>query len=579
MTEKKNNVKVYIVIGAVLLLGIFVFVMMFRNISDSRNYDKYISSAKTSISESDFDSALAYLRKAGAIDQTDECLLLMVQCYEAQSNFEKALEALRQLDTTNPQIASRIAADEARLRALSGGSVVTIGGKDFNSTDTSVILDNLGLDDAAFSAVSQIYAVSNLSAAGNNITSISPLASLGGLTTLNLNNNQISNLAPLASLVSLRTLYLDNNPVSDFSPLYSLPNLTFLSVKGVQMKESDLATLSYALPNCAINGADAQEESQLIALGGVTFSVDVSEPLDLSYRGINDISALSQCTKLTSVNLRGNDITDISPLMDIQYLSYVDISENNVSDIRPLMGVNGLKSLYASDNNISSTVSLSASTSLMDLKLDNNPISNFSGLAKLKNLTNLSLRNTGMKQDDIKYFQLMSKLVSLDISDNPGITGETYDRLRTLLPSCEITTSDLTYSLDFAGMKVSSNAKSIDMPNCGVTDLSILMQLNMLESVNLANNAIDSLYYFSVTESWRTLKSLNLSGNNINDLTALQSLKYLETLNLTDNNITDITPLYAMDSLRELYIGANPLSEDQIRDLNNHLPNCTIIDR
>lgn len=577
MTEKKSSKTVYLFIIAILILAIAVFAFMFKNIADGRSYERYMRSAEESMSASDFDSALSALRKAAAIDQTDECLLKMVQCYETLGNFEKALETLRMLDTNDPAIAARISTDEARFKAASGGVSVTIAGKEYSSLDTSLILDGRGLDSLALYDVAKLYAIDNLSLAGNSITDISPLAALGGLTTLNLNNNQVSNLAPLAGLVSLRTLYLDNNPIQDFSPLYSLPNLTFLSIKGIELKESELQTLSAALPNCAINGANATADSELIALGGVTFPVDISDPLDLSYRGITDISALSKCSKLTSINLRGNEIIDISPLMDIQYLNTVDISENNISDIRPLMGVNSLKHLNAADNSIATTVSLGASTALTELNLNNNPISNFSGLAKLKNLTNLSLKNTGLQSTDIKYFQLMSNLLTLDITENTDISGEAFQQLQSLIPRCEISASDLVYSLDFAGMPISSDARVLDMPNAGINDLSGLLNFNKLESINLSGNTIDSLYYFSLTESWRTLRTLNLSGNNISDITPLSGLKYLEILNLTDNNITNITALYAMDSLRELYIGANPLTEDQIRELNAYLPNCTII--
>ena len=59
---------------------------------------------------------------------------------------------------------------------------------------------------------------------GNQITDVTPLASLTELTYLSLNNNQITDVTPLASLTGLTRLYLDSNQITDRSPLDSLDN-------------------------------------------------------------------------------------------------------------------------------------------------------------------------------------------------------------------------------------------------------------------------------------------------------------------------------------------------------------------
>ena len=40
----------------------------------------------------DYDGALSILRKAASVEKTDECLLLMAECYENQGNYTKALQ-------------------------------------------------------------------------------------------------------------------------------------------------------------------------------------------------------------------------------------------------------------------------------------------------------------------------------------------------------------------------------------------------------------------------------------------------------------------------------------------------------
>ena len=243
------------------------------------------------------------------------------------------------------------------------------------------------------------------------------------------------------------------------------------------------------------------------------------------------------------------------------------------------MGLPSIKYLSASSNSIYSTVSLGSNTSLLELDLSNNPLSDFSGIRKLKNLTNLNLANTGMQGEAVDYFLYLSRLVSLNIENNPSLTGENVDQLQRLIPTCRIRHSDLVYSIQAFGSTVEKNTTEMDLTGQGISDLSFLMQLGSLQSLRLAANNITNIYHFQYTESWRTLTYLDLSANYISDITPISCLHNLATLNLSDNVITNITPLYGMESLRELYLGGNPLTDDQIYDLNRHLPNCSIVFR
>lgn len=93
------------------------------------------------------------------------------------------------------------------------------------------------------------------------ISQSSPLSA--GSRLLNLSGNNISNIQPLTQLTNLRTLYLDNNPITDLTPLCSLTNLTSLSIKGISITESQLETLSKALPNCAIHSEAARKRCRI----------------------------------------------------------------------------------------------------------------------------------------------------------------------------------------------------------------------------------------------------------------------------------------------------------------------------
>ena len=574
--QKKRKKILYCILMAAIAAVLFSAAMLIRAVSENREYSRYMSSAQTATLSGDYENALSQLRKAASINMTDECLLLMAQCYEALGNYDRAIEALRYMDSSEAAISSKIASIEAKRKKQQEEHLVTVAGSQHSISETSLVLDNLHLGNSVVSEASALYALSNLSLAGNNITDISQLAVLGGLTTLNLNNNSISSLIPLSQLTGLRTLYLDNNPITDFTPLYTLTSLTTLSIKDISISDAALQALSAALPNCAINGANRQSEDRVIALGGMTFSADVTT-LDLSNRGITDISALSGCEKLTTLNLSGNAVSDLTPLMDIPGLQYLYLSGNHISDLRPLMGLTSVKYLDISANAVTSTVSLGSNTSLLDLNLSNNAISNFSGIAKLKNLNSLNLSATGFSDQDIDVFYYLTKLVTLNVENNYNLTGEGYEALRRLIPACNIAHSDLVYAVTADRYTVASDTRELTMENMGISDQSFLKQLNYLETVRLAGNHISNIYYFQYTESWRSITYLDLSSNEIADVFALTSLRNLTTLNLSYNQISNITPLYALTNLRELYLTGNPIAEQDLYALNTALPYCYIV--
>lgn len=578
--DKTKKLKILLITSIIVLLAVIILVSaaLMRAASDNKAYDRYLDSAQESIAGADFENALASLRKASAIDATDDCYLLMAQCYENLANYEKAIECLRSMTLSNSAVSAKIASIEEKRLTVQQYGQVTIAGETVNVTDTGLVLNNRGLTDGDIAEIGRVYALSNLSLADNYLQNLSPISTLGGLTTLNLSGNNISDLSPLSTLTSLRTLYLDNNPLTDLSPLYSLPSLTSLSIKGMNISESELERLSSALPNCAINGAETTAQNQLVALAGMTFEADITE-LDLSGRGISDISALSACKNLTYVNLSNNAITDISPLMDIPTLQTVNIAGNYVTDLRPLMGLTGLKSLNASSNSVCTTVPLGALTSLTALDLSYNNISDFSGIRKLKNLNNLNLAGTGFSDAYVKVFEYLSKLNTLNLEGNPNLTGEAFDALQAYVPACMIYHSELVYSMNVAGNSVFSNSTELDLSYSGQTDLSPLIPLQNLQTVFLNGNNISNAYYLEFSESRRTITYLDLSSNALTDISSLRVLSSIVTLNLSDNYITDLSPLYNLVTLRELYIGGNPLSDEAVAELNMCLPNCNIIFR
>lgn len=543
-----------------------------RQIIDNREYRKLYNAAQDSYIAQNYESALGSLRRAAEIEERDDCLLLTADCYTAMGYYEKALEILEGMDVRDANVSSRISKIQGLIEQRESSENVIVAGRVYELNTKTVVLNGLSLSDSIFDEVSVLYSLDSLSIADNNIEHIDAISALGGLITLDLSGNNIADISPLASLGSLRTLYLDGNPIIDFSPLYSLQNLATLSIKNIQLSDSQLSELSNALPNCAIHGEKASNDVLDITLGGYTFKSDVTE-LDLSNLSIKDISALSNCKNLTKLLLNGNDISDLSPLMDIPWLNYLDISDNEITDLRPLMGIQQLTHLDVSYNYVSSTVSLGNLIKLRELILDANPINDFSGIRKLKSLSSLSLSDTGLDDSSLGYLSEATGLLLLDIRNNPALTGEAVDGLKASLYSCRILNSDLPYSIIIGDRSFKNSDTHIDISSLGITDISQVASFLRPEYINLSNNSVSNIYQLQYCTS---LKTLNLAGNLIDDIAPLAKLTSLEVLDLSNNYVTNLSSLFYLKNLRSLNLSGNSLMPEQIEELHQMLPDCTI---
>jgi len=69
---------------------------------------------------------------------------------------------------------------------------------------------------------------------------------------------------------------------------------------------------------------------------------------------------------------------------------------------------------------------------------------------------------------------------------------------------------------------------------------------------------------------------LDLSGNQLIDISPLKELEQLEILVLNTNQLSDSSPLKELNNLRELYIMGNPVPGGQIGALRQSLLMCDI---
>ena len=550
-TRGKKRVIMICGIAVAVLALMLVGTLLLKNSAQNKEYEQAYKQAQLLYYDGKYDEALEQLRNAMAIDKTDDCLLLMSQCYEAKCDYVNAIAILESSSSGSDVIKKRIEFLEEAKERYESGQVVLICGEQYDIKTTVLDLSGKGIHSGRLSDIGRLTELTSLKLANNEITELEFLTPLEKLVSLDLSNNQITDITPLAQLKKLRTLHLDNNDIKDFSPLYDLSELTMLTIGGIEVSQSQIKELKTRLPGCLIYNDEANTDIVEVHLGGKTFKSDVTK-LDLSDCSITDLSALSVCTSLEELRLSGNYIRDIGPLLDIPKLRVLDLSNNMISDIRPLMSMTTLEHLNLAGNKISSITALSQLKQLKELVLNGNDIDGTQNLAKLSALKILGLKDTGISDADLERLYNLKNLTVLALENNPDITESGVNQLKKKLPQCKVTHSEFEKKIVLGGKEFSASTESVDASSLGISDIS-------------------------AATGFKSVRHLDLSNNVISSVTALSSLKTLETLDLSDNNIGDVSPLYSLKNLKMLHIEQNGLSAEQVSELRAALPDCTII--
>ena len=550
-TRGKKRVIMICGIAVAVLALMLVGTLLLKNSAQNREYEQAYKQAQLLYYDGKYDEALEQLRNAMAIDKTDDCLLLMSQCYEAKYDYVNAIAILESSSSGSDVIKKRIEFLKEAKDRYESGQVVLICGEQYDIKTTVLDLSGKGIHSGRLSDIGRLTELTSLKLANNEITELEFLTPLEKLVSLDLSNNQITDITPLAQLKKLRTLHLDNNDIRDFSPLYDLSELTMLTIGGIEVSQSQIKELKTRLPGCLIYNDEANTDIVEVHLGGKTFKSDVTK-LDLSDCSITDLSALSVCTSLEELRLSGNYIRDIGPLLDIPKLRVLDLSNNMISDIRPLMSITTLEHLNLAGNKISSITALSQLKQLKELVLNGNDIDGTQNLAKLSALKILGLKDTGISDADLERLYNLKNLTVLALENNPDITESGVNQLKKKLPQCKVTHSEFEKKIVLGGKEFSASTESVDASSLGISDIS-------------------------AATGFKSVRHLDLSNNVISSVTALSSLKTLETLDLSDNNIGDVSPLYSLKNLKMLHIEQNGLSAEQVSELRAALPDCTII--
>lgn len=305
---------------------------------------------------------------------------------------------------------------------------------------------------------------------------------------------------------------------------------------------------------------------------------------------IRTIDPLTQLSKLVSLKLSGLSITDLNPLRNMTELEDLAIANTNVSNLSVLKYFSKLKRLDISNTPVSDISVLQNLTALQILKLSSTQVSDLSALAALTDLTELSVASS--KVSDLTPLASLSKLSSLSAANTPVADANALSGLNALT----VLHLDSTHVVIVAGLGKLANLKLLYINHAPVADLTPLQNLPRLEKIYCDQSAVkrpqaeafmaknpnvlvifdskDLLnWWSSISDTWKEffskasgisltpskeelarlpkIDSVNVSGQNITDLTPLQKLPKLKVLIANKTNIADLSPL---GELKELSI-------------------------
>ena len=218
--------------------------------------------------------------------------------------------------------------------------------------------------------------------------------------------------------------------------------------------------------------------------------------------------------------------------------------------------------------NIFSLKGLEHAVNLRNLNLSNNFIEDITPLEKLVELEDLNLTNNKIK--DPKSIAKLTKLRQLVLRKNLMNNLDFLNDLK--VESLDISMNSVLKDYIPNNLKL-ENLRSLNISGIGLDNISFLKNAGKLESLVAEENAIKDLTPLAELKSLRTLY---LDRNNISDITALKNLASLEELLLYKNNIENVDALKDKKYLYRLMLNDN-LGLKNIDALKD-VPNISSID-
>lgn len=394
-----------------------------------------------------------------------------------------------------------------------------------------------------------------------------------------------------------------NNKVRSIRTFVESPEFEGLRIKPTKRIELNDANLAKAIFNNLTNQnieVAMLDSKTLIIFEGSLANIT---SLDVSGSNVTDLTGISAFTNVKRLSVHNNKITNLSELEKMTGITYLYLNGNNLGDsISSVWKLTNLTELYIdntgiSDKQFNGIVSLKK---LKKLTCNKNTLRSLIALRNLPELKEVYASNNNienLKEISVEKFvadnQVPIESEDVDISIvvlDPVLNARLDKQLGDLVKArtrfngryaLTISTASLakvqnldlsaTYDdtekiTDITGLETFRNLKSLDLSNNKVGNLDKLSVLKNLESLTVRNNELTDL---NLVKNLKNLKQLDASHNDITNVSGVAELTNLEILLLNSNKIkNNIAPLHNLSNLTVLSLSDNEVSNvKDIKDL------------
>jgi Leucine-rich repeat (LRR) protein len=368
-----------------------------------------------------------------------------------------------------------------------------------------------------FSSIKTILASEKITIqASDSIKSLDPISKFTKLRSIDFSGCLIDDVSPLRSLLSLRKINASNTLVNSLNDLQFLSSLQTLSIDNTSIYD---LSVSSAWTNL--------------------------EALSFENAPITDLSFLTELSSLKELNLSGNKTSEFKAISQLDALVSLNLSATSFKDIRIINPLQKLHSVYLDESSIASLKGVSDSLKLEIISLDNTKIADLSPMIGINSLKMIYCDNSMVELENVKSF----------ITQQPGvlIIYETQ--------SLQTWWLNLDENLKIF---IRSRVDSISEP----PQTETLHQIIFTESANLSGQtSINSLEGF---QQLINLKSLDISGTMVSDLSPLSNVSQLTNLTISDTPVEDLSPLARNAKLQNLIMEKTKVTSlDSIVGLQN----------
>jgi internalin A len=486
-------------------------------------------------------------------------------CVKGDRTPAETATVLAVLDSTPSGISAlgNPAACAAAQTFLESISTLNLNGKGVQSLGPISVLahlTSLSIADnsiADLEPLTQLKALTFLDMSGSGAGNVNALAPLTRLVRADLSDNGITDIRALSALALLTNLTLDGNKIADLAPLQFLQALSMLSIARNELTGDKLEPLSALGGLTSLNLADNKIETfanlgsfpstlsinlsgnPIVAEGGQTFvdlcvlNRDAATPLGQTIRAMVELEGGGTCSAVgdallatTALDLSAKIISDLRPLATLRQLTTLNLSGNAVTDVLPLARLTNLNTLNLAQNSISNVRPLVALTGLINLDLTDNPVQ------VIDFLSACVVRN---EPDFLTPAQTAEVDALLAISGKTTC-GRALDDL-TARQFAEARNRGLT-SVNY--FPVMGNLTTLDVSDNQLADVSALAAVPGLTRLWLRNNQVASM---PALLQLRRLEQLNIDGNPLSNLIGLGGLNKLTKLYFSNTNVQSVSPL------------------------------------